>query len=231
LATHPVSGYDLDDLASGALVRQRLADANVIAREAGIRLSFHPDQFVVLNSLRSEVVSSSIGELEWQAELAELLGADAICLHGGGLVGGPEAAGERLIAGVKRLSPRARSRLALENDDRCFSAESLLPVCLATGVPFILDAHHHRVLPGALPLEDATDLAIGSWNGREPYFHISSPRNPWGTGDSRPHADYIDQTDVPEYWLAIAASRALTIDVEAKAKERAVLRLREELTG
>ncbi|HLL20692.1 MAG TPA: hypothetical protein VK427_01095 [Kofleriaceae bacterium] len=49
---------------------------------------------------------------------------------------------------------------------------------------------------------------------------LSSPIIPWSQdGDHRPHADYIDTKDVPAAWRG----RALTIDVEAKAKELAVL--------
>jgi UV DNA damage endonuclease len=224
-----VSGYGLDNLPSAGYIRGALERARDVARDADIRLSFHPDQFIVLNSMRPEVVASSIGELEWQAEMAELLGADVICLHGGGMTGGADAAAERLIAGIEMLSPRARSRLAIENDDRCFAPDALLPVSLATGVPLVLDAHHYRVVPGALSLEEATDFAIASWGDREPYFHLSSPRVPWGAGDPRPHADFIDADDVPDYWLALAERVPLTIDIEAKAKERAVLRLREDL--
>jgi UV DNA damage endonuclease len=121
------------------------------------------------------------------------------------------------------LSERARSRLALENDDRGFAAIDLLPTCLATGVPLVLDAHHHHVLPGDLSIEDATDWALASWEDREPYFHVSSPRAGWDGGDPRPHADFVDPEDVPAYWLEL--DRALTVDVEAKAKERAVVAL------
>jgi UV DNA damage endonuclease len=223
LATHPASGYGIDALPDAVEIRRRLAAAHDVAVEAAIRLSFHPDQFVVLNSARPEVVINAIGELEWQAELAELLGADVICLHGGSTAGGPDDALGRLISGVDRLSSRARSRLALENDDRCFAAVDLLPACLATGVPLVLDAHHHRVLSGGLTIEEATDWAVATWGDREPYFHISSPRSGWGSGDPRAHADVIDPADVPVYWLELGM--ALTVDVEAKAKERAVVAL------
>ena len=223
LATHPQSGYGVDALPSAVAIRRLLAEAGRIAADAGIRLSFHPDQFVVLNSLRADVVESSIRELEWHAEIAELVGADVICLHGGGAAEGMEAASERLLRAFDRLTPRARARLALENDDRSWSASDLLPVCMAADVPFVLDAHHHRLLPRELPLEEATDLAVASWGEREPYFHISSPRAGWGGGDARPHADFIDPADVPRYWLELGVP--LTVDVEAKAKERAVLAL------
>ena len=223
LATHPLSGFTLESLPSGAEVARRLDRARELAASAGIRLSFHPDQFVVLSSARPEVVASAVAELEWQAVLAERVGADVICLHGGSTAGGFDAAGERLIAGIERLSPAARSRLALENDDRGWPAAELLPVCLATGVPLVLDAHHHRVLDGGLSLEEATDWALATWGEREPYFHLSSPRDGWAARDPRPHAEFIDPDDVPDYWRAIG--RRLTVDVEAKAKERAVVAL------
>jgi UV DNA damage endonuclease len=223
LATHPVSGYRLESLPDGEEVRRRLEAAGDAAARADIRLSFHPDQFVVLNSIRPDVVESSIRELEWQAEIAEIIGADVLCLHGGSTQGGVAEAASRLIGTVDRLSARARIRLAIENDDRCFSAIDLLPVCLATGVPLILDAHHHRVITGDLSIEEATDWALATWGAREPYFHLSSPRDGWTGSDPRPHADYVDPADIPSYWRAIPK---LTVDVEAKAKERAVLALR-----
>lgn len=226
LATHPVSGYTIDGLIDGETVRRRLGSARMLAARHGIRLSLHPDQFVVLNSARPDVAVNALAELEWQAEVAELVGADVICLHGGSTAGGWDAAVERLIAGIERLSPRARSRLALENDDRCFPFIELLPASLATGVPLILDAHHHRVLHANLSIEEATDWALASWDSREPYFHLSSPREGWHGGDPRPHADYVDAADIPDYWLALG--RPLSVDVEAKARERAVLRLQRE---
>ena len=227
LATHPVSGYSIDGLPSAAAIRAALGRARSRAREAGIRLSLHPDQFIVLNSARPEVVESAIGELEWQAEMAESLGADVICLHGGSTAGGPDEAIDRLIRAIDRLSDRARSRLALENDDRCHAAIDLLPACMAAGVPLVLDAHHHRILSGGLSLEEATDWALATWQDREPYFHLSSPRDGWDGGDPRPHADFIDVADVPAYWLELGMP--ITVDVEAKAKERAVLALQEAL--
>jgi UV DNA damage endonuclease len=227
LATHPLSGYRLEMLPDGDEVRRRLEIAGDVAARADIRLSFHPDQFVVLNSVRPDVVTNSIRELEWQAEIAEIIGADVICLHGGGTQGGVDQAASRLIDAIGQLSVRAQIRLALENDDRCFSAVDLLPICLATGVPLVLDAHHHRVITGGLSIEEATDWALATWGDREPYFHISSPRDGWTSGDPRPHADYLDPADIPDYWRAIPK---LTVDVEAKAKERAVLAIRSATT-
>jgi UV DNA damage endonuclease len=225
LGTHPVSGYTLDRLDRTGEIRERFLAAGELARALDVRLSFHPDQFVVLNSERETVVSGSVAEMEFQAELAELVGADVLVLHGGGGVGGVEAALARLARGVGRLSVRARSRLALENDDRMFSPADLLPWCQRLDLPLVYDAHHHRCKADGLSVAEATEQAAATWGTRVPYFHISSPRDGWSGSDPRPHADYVTLADLPAEWPGMT----LTVDVEAKAKERAVLRLMAEL--
>ena len=227
LGTHPVSGYTLERLDRDGAIRRTFLEAGELARELNVRLSFHPDQFVVLNSEREAVVESSLGEVEFQAQIAELVGADVIVLHGGGGVGGVEAALARLARGVDRLSARARSRLALENDDRMFTPADLLPLCGRLALPLVYDAHHHRCKPDGLAVAEATSRSAATWGGREPYFHISSPREGWNAGDPRPHADFVDPADLPREWLAMD----VTVDVEAKAKERAVVRLMAESKG
>ena len=226
--THPEVGYQLDELPNGEQARARLATVRAFALEHDIRLSLHPDQFNVLSSPREEVVGNTLRELEYQGELAELVGAEIITLHGGGRYDGKEEALTRLAMNFNRLSPRVRSRLALENDDVSFTPADLLPLCQRLAIPFIYDVHHHRCLPDSLSEEEVTTQCVALWRhlGREPYFHLSSPKNGWGSGSPKPHAEYIAPADFPRCWLGIEA----TIDIEAKAKELAVLRLRRELT-
>ena len=213
LLTHPQLSWKLDP----AIVRA------LRAVPEGVRLSFHPDQFVVPGSERSEVVASSLRELESLATIAALVGAEQLTIHGGGARPTKQAALARLEAGLRELSPRARTKVALENDDTVYTVEDLLPVCARLKLPLIYDVHHHRCNPDALSIEQATDHAAETWRGREPWMHLSSPAA--RRGDRRPHADYIAPRDVPAYWR----DRSLTVDIEAKAKERAVLRLKSQL--
>jgi UV DNA damage endonuclease len=227
LATHPVSGYRLHEIDENGDIRATLQRAKRVAEELGVRLSFHPDQFVVLNSERAGVVAASVEEMRTQAEVAVLVGADVLTLHAGSSAGGIEASLERLERGIEALAPDARTRLALENDDRRFTPASLLPLCVRLGVPLVYDVHHHRCNPDTLTVDEATELATSTWGEREPHFHISSPRDGWGARDTRPHADYVIPDDFPDAWRG----RRMTIDVEAKAKERAVLALREAVSA
>lgn len=218
LWTHPRLGYDAQQL--GEEIVSAFIDCGGLARRTNTRITFHPDQFVVLNSPRPEVVDSAIAELEYQAEVAGWLGADVINVHGGGGYGDKPAALERLVKGVRRLSARARQRLTLENDDRTYTPSDLLPVCEELGLPLVYDVHHHRCHPDGLGVEEATERAVGTWD-REPLFHISSPRDGWQARDPRAHHDYINLRDFPRCWEPLDC----TVEVEAKAKELAVITL------
>lgn len=227
LSTHPQSGYRLPGIDPDGSIEASFREAGEAAGVAGVRLSFHPDQFVVLNSEREPVVASSLAELEYQAAVAELIGADTIVFHGGSTAGGLDAALARLERGIERLSERTRSRIALENDDRHYAPADLLPLCRRLGVRLVYDVHHHRCRPDGLSVEEATGLAAETWGAREPYNHISSPRDGWEAANPRPHADLIDPRDFSDEWRGLR----MTVDVEAKGKERAVVALMRKLAG
>jgi len=221
LATHPDFAYSISELP--LRIKKALGECNKLAAKLHIRLTFHPDQFVVLNSPSEKVIDNAICELEYQGSLANLLGADVIILHGGGRYGDKKAALSRLKRNLKRLSRNVLSRLAIENDDVNFTPEDLLPICRKRHLPLVYDVHHHRILSDSLSLEDATKAALSTWGKKEPLFHISSPAR---GKKSRHHADYISPADFPAVWLTIPR---LTVEVEAKAKELAVQKLIQDI--
>jgi UV DNA damage endonuclease len=222
LRTHPQLGYDVDLLGEAIITAfRRCGD---LSRSTGTRISFHPDQFVVLGSPDPGVIANSLAEIEYQAEVAEWIGADVITVHGGGGYGDKTAALKRMVNSVGRLSKRARTRLAVENDDRTYTPSDLLPVCRKLGVPLVYDVHHHRCHGDGLDVETATKLAAKTWD-REPLFHVSSPRDGWRVENPRSHSDYINPRDFPRCW----DDMDITVEVEAKAKELALLRLAKAL--
>lgn len=226
LKTHPLLGYELAALPGGGEIISSFKACGALARRLGLRLTFHPDQFILLSSEKPGVTESSVRELEYQAEAASWIGADVINIHGGGAYGDKRAALARAAAALKKLKPAVLARLAFENDDRVYAPADLLPFCRANGLPFVYDVHHHRCLPDGLSVERATALALKTWD-REPLFHLSSPKEGWKGADPRPHHDYIDPGDFPACWRGLD----LTIEVEAKAKELAIARLRAQLAA
>jgi len=226
VSTHPVVGYRLEQLPGGEAIIEKFRQCGEFARARNIRTGFHPDQFVVLNSPNMEIVMRSIADIEAQAEIAEWTNGDTLNIHGGGGYGDKVAALERFRRNLDLLSPRVRSRLTVENDDKTFTPSDLLPLCRAEGIPLVYDAHHHRCLADAMTLEEASEAARATWN-REPLFHLSSPLSGWSGPHPERHHDYIDLEDFPVAWQGWP----LTLEIEAKAKEWAIAKLQRDLGG
>jgi UV DNA damage endonuclease len=224
LKTHPEAGYFIEDLPGYKTIMQRYKACGRYARLHDIRTSFHPDQFVLLSSPRPSVTTKSVEELIYQAEVASWVHADVLNIHGGGAYGDKPSALERVRKNIRRLPAKIRKRLTLENDDRVYTPSDLLPLCRETGVPFVYDVHHHRCLPDGMDVRTVTEQALSTWK-REPLFHLSSPKGGWKDTHPQWHHDYIDPKDFPGVWRTLD----ITVDVEAKAKEKAVQRLYRDL--
>jgi UV DNA damage endonuclease len=224
LKTHPDIGYSIEDLPFHDQIIQTFKDCGRFCQKHDIRTTFHPDQFILLSSPKSEVVQRSIADLIYQTEVAQWVNADVINIHGGGAYGDKGTSLRRLRKRIEQLPEAVRSRLTLENDDRVYTPEDLLPVCRDMGIPLVYDVHHHRCLPDGSSVEATTELAISTWN-REPLFHLSSPKYGWHSGKPGNHHDYIDADDFPSCWMNLD----ITVEVEAKAKELAVFKLMQDL--
>lgn len=224
LKTHPEMGYDIEDLPDYPNIISAFKRCGEFSRKHDIRTSFHPDQFTVLSSPNPEVVRRSVLELEYQVQVAQWVNADVINIHAGGVYGDKPAAIDRLIQTIDRLSNPIKKRLTLENDDKSYTPEDLLPVCKTLSIPLVYDVHHHRCLSDGLCVETATEKSIETWD-REPLFHLSSPRDGWGASNPRLHHDYIDINDLPRSWIL----KEITVDIEAKAKELSVKQLIQDL--
>ncbi|HEY2801844.1 MAG TPA: UV DNA damage repair endonuclease UvsE, partial [Chthoniobacterales bacterium] len=151
------------------------------AREVDLRLSFHPSQFIVLNSPDPVLVQKSIADLAAQTEMLDRmeLGPEAVVVvHAGGTYGDVKAGRERWIATHRKLPAAIRRRLVLENDDARYSAGDVLKIHRATGVPLIFDHQHfwcHN--PEQLELLPTVKKFLHTWpHDVRPKLHFSSPR-------------------------------------------------------
>jgi UV DNA damage endonuclease len=151
------------------------------ARELDIRLSFHPSQYVLLNSPDPALTRKSIWDFASQAEMLDRMGLDGhavMVTHVGGVYGEHEAARARWIAGWEQCPDHVKRRLVLENDDIRFSAADVLWIHERTGVRLIFDYQHFWCLnPERLEIRPTLERFLATWPaGIRPKIHFSSPR-------------------------------------------------------
>jgi UV DNA damage endonuclease len=230
---------------------EALARIGQRARLLDVRLSTHPGQYTVLNSEDERTARLAVEELEVQAELMDRmgLGADAVVvLHVGGAAGGVDAALDRFEQGFSRLSDPARARLVVENDDRHFGLCDVLRLSRRIGRPVVWDVlHHHCHDPDGIPDREALALALATWpEAVIPKIHFSSPKTAVEERSRRvgrrverslvlpqlrAHADLVDPIAFEHFLRAAGPDLRFDVMLEAKAKDLALLRLRDQLSA
>jgi UV DNA damage endonuclease len=151
------------------------------AKEYDIRLSFHPSQYVLLNSPNPELTKKSIWDLSSQAEMLDRMELDneaVMITHVGGVYDDHEASRARWIEGWEQCPEHVQRRLVLENDDVRFSAADVLWIHERTGVRLIFDYQHMWCLnPERLDMRQTLERFLATWPaGVRSKIHFSSPR-------------------------------------------------------
>ena len=218
-----------------------------LARERGVRLSFHPGQFTVLASDNPDIVERSIEEFEYHADMARWMGYGRtfqdfkINVHIAGRAG-PEGI-KRVIP---RLSPEARNCLTIENDEISWGIDSSIE--LVEDCALVLDIHHHWIHTGEYidANDDRVKRIIDSWRGVRPVIHYSVSREDLLVGHSghqrpallplmetgykkgklRAHSDFYWNTAVNEWALSFLDQ--FDIMAESKAKNLASFALHKQ---
>jgi UV DNA damage endonuclease len=228
-----------------------LALVGRMAREAGLRLSFHPSQYVVLNALDEAIADRSAADIATKVQMLEAmnLGPEAVVvIHLGGVYGDKTSAMERFVTRYEGLPAVVRQRLVLENDDTSYSVGDIHYIHRQTGLRLVFDhLHFLNHNPESLSLAEALALTLDTWPADvTPKVHFSSPctamrtveRTDPDTGRRRmvlrpprptQHADFIDPFAFSTFLRQAQGLRDFDVMLEAKAKDLALLRLRDDL--
>ena len=151
-------------------------------RKSGMRVSFHPGQYTVLNSPDEDVVARAILDLAYHAKMLECLGVDnqhKIVLHVGGIYGDKKEALQRFELNFRRLPEAVQNRLIIENDDRLYNIEEVLELAHRLQIPAVYDNLHHAINP---PPSRGTD----------PYW-IAEANKTWKAADGNQKIHYSQQ--------------------------------------
>ena len=206
-----------------------LALAGKRFRESGIRVTTHPGQFCVISSDSDKTVRNSINELAYHAWMFDAMGFTASPYYAINIHGGKAKRSERLIEVIKTLPENIRGRLTLENDEKCYNVRNLLTISEHTAVPVVFDSHHHAFDSSDLSVGDAYSASIATWGQIKPLQHISNTEIGMENAvynKKRAHSQMIRY--VPEVQLQGMRDDTIDVDVEAKLKNIALLKMRKD---
>jgi UV DNA damage repair endonuclease len=219
-----------------------------LARERGVRLSMHPGQFCVMASESDDIVTRSIEEFEYHADMARWMGYGQtfqdfkINVHISGRRG-PQG----IRDAIKRLTPEARNCLTIENDEISWGIDSSIE--LVNDCALVMDIHHHWIKTGEYieATDDRVKRIIDSWRGVRPVLHYSVSREDclidhpghicpdlptlleqgYKKGKLRAHSDFYWNTAVNEW--ALSFNQQFDIMCESKGKNLASFALHKQI--
>jgi UV DNA damage endonuclease len=224
--TIPFGSHPINPQSWQGILQPELSAIGEFVKSNRMRVSMHPGQYTVLNSIREEVVSASLAELDYHAQFLEAIGQDfssKIILHLGGTYGDKALSLQRFIANFRKLPERVQKRLVVENDEKNYTLSDALDVNDEIGVPVVFDVFHHS-WNSSFPGESLTNLihkAAATWKVQDgpPKVHYS---NQWVGKPPGSHSKSIDLQAFAHFYTQVMDQR-LDIMLEVKDKEQSVL--------
>ncbi|MEN2766673.1 UV DNA damage repair endonuclease UvsE [Ornithinibacillus xuwenensis] len=229
LADHPDTA-DWDYIE--AIKESLMAIEQFLKAHQSMRVDFHADHFVLINSPKSDVLKNSIKTLRMHYKLLKGMGVipkNRCVMHVGGGYGDKDRALEQFILNFAFVSPDLQQMLMLENDDKTFNLLDTLYLCEKLAIPLIFDYHHHLANHEEENWVKDWDRVIQTWSHSSlPIkMHISSPRS---EEKFRAHADHVDPAMFLTFLNEIKGSvPQIDCMIEAKQKDEALLVLMKEL--
>jgi UV DNA damage endonuclease len=219
-ASHPVCTFDW-----AGHFRGQFRKVGEFIKEHDIRISMHPDQFVVINAQKDDVVKRSVRELDYHCTVLDEMALDStakIQIHLGGVYGDKHSAIDRFIENYNSLSKTLKSRLVIENDDRSYSLEDCLSVHEKIGIPVIFDVFHHQCLNNGEKVRQGLKISSTTWKKSDgiPMVDYSSQQRGQRSGS---HAKTLDIAIFKKF---VQETRGLDFDLmlEIKDKETSALK-------
>jgi UV DNA damage endonuclease len=219
-ASHPVNKCRWQHLFS-----KEFSKIGGIIRKHDIRISMHPDQFTLINSIDPQIFTRSVAELEYHADVLDLMSLNStakVQIHVGGVYKEKQKSRKRFVSRYGKLSMRVRRRLVIENDEHSYKLSDCLEINRKTGVPVLFDVYHHE----------------GNNDGENIAECLAKSSRTWKSPDGIPMVDYSEQKkgaikgahtdaiDLRKFRRFLKAAYPYDFDVmlEIKDKEKSALK-------
>jgi len=205
--------------------RKTLGQIGKFITDNKIRISMHPDQFTLINSLDPTIFRRSIAELKYHAEILDLMNLSATAkmqIHVGGVYHNKDKSMKRFVSRYRRISRAIRRRLVIENDDRSYKIVDCMNIHDDTGIPVLFDTFHHEILNEGETMLDALEKTRTTWDANDgiPMVDYSHQKDGSKKGS---HAETINTGRFKEF-LEASKPNDFDIMLEIKDKEKSALK-------
>ena len=218
-ASHPICTFPWQDY-----YQSRFEDIGSYITKHHMRISMHPDQFIILNARDDAIVKRSIDELAYHADVLDVLNLDAtakIQLHIGGVYGDKKTSMQRFTSQYTTLPQNIKQRLVIENDHQRYHLHDCIQLSKKISIPVLFDYFHHQVHPSDENfLKDFVDY-VHTWSKHDgiPMCDYSSQQAEKPLGS---HAYSIDLRHFSDF-LELTHPYDIDIMLEIKDKEHSAL--------
>ncbi len=213
-ASHPVC-----EVRWKQIFKDQFREIGNFIKDNQIRISMHPDQFTLINSIDYDIFKRSVAELKYHAAILDLLGLDSsakIQIHVGGVYADKAKSIKRFIQRYKKLSLTIKKRLVIENDEKSYGAADCLYINSQLGIPVLFDSYHHQLNNRGEKLKDLLAKAVKTWQKQDglPMVDYSSIHQSLKKGR---HAESIDSGDFKKF---LTKSKPYDFDLMLEIKDK-----------
>jgi UV DNA damage endonuclease len=217
-ASHPICKFNWKDY-----FKSDFTKIGQLIKKHNIRISMHPDQFVLINSKNQDIVANSVKELEYHTELLDIMGLDhsaKVQIHIGGVYGDKERSKKQFIENYKNLlSGEIKERLVIENDDHLYNLKDCIEMHRYTNIPILFDVFHHICFDSNLPVNDALQRASSTWNHSKDGIMMIDYSNQEPNQRKGKHSNTLDIKQFEKFILSVS-NCDFDIILELKDKEK-----------
>jgi len=220
-ASHPINKFNWQ-----GHFQEEFEEIGEFITKNRMRISMHPDQFTLINSIKEDIFERSKNELKYHAEILDLLKLDTsakIQIHVGGAYGEKEKSTERFITRFSKLDDSIIRRLVIENDDKLYNLNDCLRINARTQIPILFDVFHHKLNnSGNLTTEESFKLTTKTWHEKRDGIPMVDYSSQEPNGSPRQHTETIN---IEDFDLFLKQTQQFDFDVmlEIKDKEKSAI--------
>jgi UV DNA damage endonuclease len=221
-ASHPINKFNWQKY-----FQEDFEEIGKFINKNRIRISMHPDQFTLINSIKDEIFERSKNELKYHTQILDLMKLDTsakIQIHIGGAYGDKKKSMERFVNRFNELDGSIIRRLVIENDDKLYDLNDCLEINAQIQIPILFDVFHHKLNnSGNQTIEESFKLTTKTWNEKNDGIPMVDYSSQEPNGLPRQHSEAIT---IEDFELLLKQTDPFDFDImlEIKDKEKSAIK-------